>query len=194
MKPITFTLILLASLAIIIVSFTSRQSVVMHASRQQAVRQVPTLQPVSLVLKTDVDSAKKRITVLPVDSTTAMDTIGDLNEKPYDPTADLTPAEITIMHIMDTTALAMFQRHDTVKVNSDMMSRCPSGYQYWVSDTNVTHTLRYGTIQHFAGCDGHEVCKFKIDVTTGLVLLKPRRAREYVSIQEYERKIWGKAS
>jgi len=88
----------------------------------------------------------------------------------------------------------MFIRHDPKNASLDMMSRCPSGYQYYMTDTSATNNIRMGMIELYKGCDGHKVCEFKVNFLTGVVLLKDKKSKEFVTVSEYERKRWGKAS
>ncbi len=200
MKPVTFSLILLAAIAIIAFGYSNKHVTTTRVAIVPAPQHHSVMQQTSLIVAPPVDTTKKRLpnvaqtpVVAAIDSTVGTDST-DMPEGPYDPTADLAPDEMRIYKIMDTSAMAMFQKHDTVKVMSEMMSRCPSGYQYWTTDTNTAATVRYGAIQYFKGCDGKEICKFRIDVLTGLVLLKPKRSKEYLTVREFERKHWGKAS
>ena len=126
------------------------------------------------------------------------DTVGDMPDDEESDNADpLTYLEEPYRNyyvLMSKNAMQMFQRHDTVKVMTGMMSRCPSGYNFYVSDSVTYDSTRYGTIDHSIGCDEDWSCDFKLNLLTGVVWLKELHAREWLSIEEFERRHFGKAS
>jgi len=93
--------------------------------------------------------------------------------------------------ILQPQVLAMFASHDTVHAKANMFSRCPSGYNYYVEDTVSQGSVRYGKIVLYSGCDGDDVCDFRLDLVTKRVELRELKAKEFVSVQEFERQRFG---
>jgi hypothetical protein len=132
-------------------------------------------------------------------SANKFDTVGDMPDEELtddaDPITFLEEPYKNYYILMSKHAMPMFQRHDTLKVMRGMMSRCPSGYNYYVNEDSITFdSTRLGSIEHDIGCEQDWYCDFKLNLLTGVVWLKEHTSKEWLSIEEFERRHFGKAS
>ena len=109
--------------------------------------------------------------------------------------ADSTPPVEIINSLIRKSVFPLFQRHtSTSDFALGHFSRCPSGYGFVLKLQTGDKNLEFGVAQLSTGCVTRTLAEFKIDLALGVVYLHDEGATEWLSLEEYELRKFGKAS
>jgi hypothetical protein len=84
------------------------------------------------------------------------------------------------------TPISKMEGNASVKMSS--FSRCPSGYQPQVAgnhDSAKVDRFVFGKVRLYKGCNGNNVCDFKVFVNKNITLIRSNDKAEYVTVNEW---------
>lgn len=78
------------------------------------------------------------------------------------------------------------EQKDPKQLKAEMFSRCPSGYRHrFAEGYNSESRIAEGKIINYKGCQGVDVCKFKIDMDKGIAMVSNLEEDNFVSVDTW---------